>query len=75
VGWDLALLGLGEQLSCGAPVDRAEAEAWAVSAEGKDFARRASVAWGEASIAAGTPAAEARAAAARTTAFYTGEGG
>ena len=36
--------------------------------------RRCSDAWGGASIAAGTDAAAAQAAGARTAAFYTGEG-
>ena len=35
--------------------------------------RRSSEAWGRASIAGGTDEAAALAAAARTTAFYTGE--
>lgn len=73
VGWDLALMGLARHLASGAAVDRAEAMAWSTSAEGKDFMRRTSEAWGEASIAAGTEESAARAAAARTTAFYTGE--
>jgi uncharacterized protein YndB with AHSA1/START domain len=73
VGWELGLFGLGQYLSGDASVDRAEAEAWMVSEEGKSFMRRSSDAWGEASIASGTVEAEARAAAGRTTAFYTGE--
>ncbi len=73
VGWDLALMGLARHLASGAAVDRAAAMAWSTSAEGKDFMRRTSEAWGEASIAAGTEESAARAAAARTTAFYTGE--
>jgi uncharacterized protein YndB with AHSA1/START domain len=75
VGWDLALLGLGQHLATGTTLDPAEAQAWAVSPEGKVFVRSSSDGWGEASIAAGTDAEEARAAAARTAAFYTGEGG
>jgi len=73
VGWDLALMGLAQHLATGAAVDRAEAMTWSASAEGKDFMRRTSEAWGKASIAAGTEESAARAAAARTTAFYTGE--
>jgi uncharacterized protein YndB with AHSA1/START domain len=73
VGWDLALEGLKLHLASRAAVDRAAAIAWSISEEGKSFMRRSSEAWGEASIAAGTEAAAARAAASRTTAFYTGE--
>jgi uncharacterized protein YndB with AHSA1/START domain len=74
VGWDLGLIGLSLHFqSGGAQVDPAEVAAWTVSAEGKQFIRDSSEGWGEASIAAGTPADAARAAAARTTAFYTGE--
>lgn len=73
VGWDLAALGLERHIATGAALDRAEWEAWSASEEGKAFARRSSEAWGRASIAAGTDEASAMAAAARTTAFYTGE--
>ena len=73
VGWDFAMMGLGRHLETGAAADPQAAMAWAGSAEGKDFMRRASDAWAEASIAAGTDAEAAKAAAARTTAFYTGE--
>jgi uncharacterized protein YndB with AHSA1/START domain len=70
VGWDLALLGLDQYLEAGSTVDK---EAWPASDEGKDFMRSSSRAWGEAAHAAGTDAEVARAAAARTAAFYTGE--
>jgi uncharacterized protein YndB with AHSA1/START domain len=73
VGWDLALEGLKKHLASGAAVDRAVAMAWSVSEEGKRFMRDSSDAWGRASIAAGTDEAAARAAAGRTTAFYTGQ--
>jgi uncharacterized protein YndB with AHSA1/START domain len=73
VGWDLGLIGLARHLASGAAVDRAAAFAWQTSAEGKATMRAYSEAWGEASIAAGTDAAAAHAAARRTTAFYTGE--
>jgi uncharacterized protein YndB with AHSA1/START domain len=74
VGWDMALMGLGQHLATGAPADRQAAMAWMVSEEGKDFMRRSSEDWCRASIAAGTDEAAARAAAGRTTAAYTGEG-
>jgi hypothetical protein len=47
--------------------------AWQASDAGRQFVRLASERWADASIAAGTDAAEAQAAAARTTDFYTGE--
>jgi hypothetical protein len=72
VGWDLALMGLGAQLRTGAAVDPAAAAAWSASAESKIFIRRSSDDWCRASITAGTSEAAASAAAARTTAFYTG---
>jgi uncharacterized protein YndB with AHSA1/START domain len=74
IGWDGALLGLALHLAGGGePVDRAAVEAWQASDEGRRFHSLASERWAEASIAAGTDAAEARAAAARVTDFYTGE--
>jgi uncharacterized protein YndB with AHSA1/START domain len=72
VGWDLALMGLAEHLTGKPAVVPANAAAWSMSDEGKAYAGGASSAWAEASIAAGTPADAAHAAAARTTAFYTG---
>jgi uncharacterized protein YndB with AHSA1/START domain len=72
VGWELALMGLGRHLDSGAAVDPAEAAAWAASEEGKRFMTLSSRAWGEAHAAAGADAAEARAAAERTTQAYTG---
>jgi hypothetical protein len=47
--------------------------AWVGSPAGKDFVHRSSVDWCRASVAAGTEEAAAKAAAQRTTAFYTGE--
>lgn len=73
VGWDLALVGLYNHLTSGEAVDPAEAAAWSMSDEGKAFIGGCSEGWGRASIAAGTPQAAAMAAAARTTAFYTGD--
>lgn len=74
VGWDLALTGLASHLgSGGAAVDRDEAEAWAMSDEGRAFMTRSSGAWRDASIAAGTDPDQATASAERTTAFYTGQ--
>ncbi|WP_420442147.1 SRPBCC domain-containing protein [Candidatus Palauibacter sp.] len=73
IGWDMALFGLDEHFSPAPAVVPETAEAWVASEEGKDFTRRSSAAWCEASIALGTDAAAARAAADRVIAFYTGE--
>jgi uncharacterized protein YndB with AHSA1/START domain len=73
VGWDGGFLGLGRHLenpsATGGPE---EGMAWAMSDEGKSFYRACSDAWYTASIASGTSPDAARAAADRTTAFYTG---
>jgi uncharacterized protein YndB with AHSA1/START domain len=74
VGWEQALLGLSLHLvSGGEQLDSEAVAAWQVSDEGLQFVRQSSEHWAEASIAAGTDAAEARAAAERTTDFYSGE--
>jgi uncharacterized protein YndB with AHSA1/START domain len=74
IGWDQALLGLTLHLTSGAePPERAAVEAWQASDGGRRFVGLSSERWAEASIAAGTQAAEAQAAAARTTDFYSGE--
>ncbi len=73
IGWDMALFGLDQHFSPAPAVVPETAEAWVASEEGKDFARRSSDAWCDASIALGTDAAAARAAADRVTAFYTDE--
>jgi len=72
VGWDLGLLGLELYLAGGGEDATAEGQAWAAGEDGKRFQRLASEDWGRASIAAGTDAALAREAAARTSAAYTG---
>jgi uncharacterized protein YndB with AHSA1/START domain len=74
VGWDQALIGLTLHITGGADrLERADVEAWQASAEGRRFVTRSSQRWAAASIAAGTDAAEARAAAERTSGFYSGE--
>jgi len=75
VGWDMALLGLATHLATGAAVDPREAMAWFGTEAGKEFVRESSAGWGRASIESGTEAGAAQAAAARTTAAYTGEPG
>ncbi|MBJ7599668.1 MAG: polyketide cyclase [Candidatus Nephthysia bennettiae] len=73
VGWDLVLSqGLARHLASGESVDPAQALAWTASEEGRRFMTLSSQAWCDASIAAGTDGAAALAAAARTTAAYTG---
>lgn len=72
VGWDGALMGLALHLSGAGSLDPQQAAAWMASDDGRQFFTFSSELWGQASIAAGTPAAEALAAAERTTAFYTG---
>jgi uncharacterized protein YndB with AHSA1/START domain len=73
VGWDGAVMGLTLHLT-GAERPEPEAlAAWQASDEGRRFHTLSSERWTEASIAAGTDAAEAHAAGARTTDFYTGE--
>lgn len=72
VGWDLSLLGLAIYLA-GPDGSGLDEEAFAASPEGRAFIAGSSEAWGEAAIASGADPAAARAAAARTTAFYTGE--
>jgi uncharacterized protein YndB with AHSA1/START domain len=74
VGWDLALLGLDMHLENPArpPLTPEEVEQWSASEEGRAYAKAASVDWGRAAIAAGTPEADAHGAMERTTAFYTG---
>lgn len=73
VGWDLGLIGLDLHLTGDAAVDPAQVEAWSIGEDGKAFIRLSSNDWARAAVAAGTLQEEAEAAAARTTAFYTGE--
>ncbi|OUC95478.1 SRPBCC family protein [Streptosporangium minutum] len=71
IGWDLGLMGLATHLSSGQAVDPQESAAWTASDQGRQFMSLSSRQWCDASIAAGTDGAEARAAADRTTAAYT----
>ncbi|NES16184.1 MULTISPECIES: SRPBCC family protein [Micromonospora] len=73
IGWDLALVGLASHFATdGTGIDPASGAAWVGSAEGRRFMTESSARWTEASVAAGTPADQARAAGDRVTAFYTG---
>ena len=70
VGWDGALLGLTLHLEGGSVGDPI---AWQMSDEGREFFTKSSVAWGEATAAAGADAEAAARAVANTTAFYAPE--
>lgn len=72
VGWDSGLLGLYLHLTTGETVDPAEIATWSTSAEGREFMAASSDGWYAANVAFGADPSEARAAADRTTAFYTG---
>ena len=72
VGWEMGLLGLALHIDNPASPKLDEAE-FAASRDGKALITGSSEGWGRAAVAAGTDPAAARAAAGRTTAFYTGE--
>ena len=71
VGWDSGLIGLYLHLTTKLAVDPAAFAEWSASEEGRRFMTESSEAWYEASVAFGTDPAAARAAADRTTGFYT----
>ena len=72
VGWELGLMGLALHLT--QPTEpKPDEAAFATSPDGKSFITGSSEKWGRAAVAAGTELDAARAAARRTTAFYTGE--
>lgn len=71
VGWDLALMGLGQHIESGAPVDPAEAAAFSTSPEGVELVRRAATDWADAAVGDGDEPDAAHEAAKRTVAFYT----
>ena len=72
VGWELALLGLAVHIT--RPTEPMPDEsAFAASPDGKAFIVGSSDGWAQAAVATGTEPDAARAAARRTTAFYTGE--
>jgi uncharacterized protein YndB with AHSA1/START domain len=72
IGWDLALVGLALHLASAESIDPERGAAWAESDEGHQFMALSNDLWCKASVAAGTPASEAQAAAERTISFYTG---
>lgn len=73
IGWELSLIGLALHLESGAAVNPEAFAAWSASADGKALVAASGGAWGEAAIGCGDDAQAARASAARTVAFYTGE--
>ena len=73
VGWDLGLLGLDLHLSSPQQaIEPITSTTWETSDEAKRFMSLSSERWRDADIAAGTDPTQAKAAADRTTAFYTG---
>ena len=72
VGWEMGLLGLAMHIAQPSAPKPDEAE-FAASPDGKALLVGSSEAWGNAAIAGGADPDAARAAARRTTAFYTGE--
>jgi uncharacterized protein YndB with AHSA1/START domain len=71
IGWDLGLLGLALHIETSAAVDPAEVAVWSASDDGRAFMKGTGDGWCQASIAGGTPAAEAEEAAERTFVAYT----
>ncbi len=74
VGWEMAFLGLALHIADPSAA-KPEMEEFATSPEGRAFITGSSEGWAQAAIAAGTESEVAQAAAGRTAAFYTGEGG
>ena len=72
VGWELGLMSLEMHITQPfAPM--LDGAALVASSDGKALITRSGEQWGQVAIAAGVPSDAARAAAARTIAFYTGE--
>ena len=74
VGWEMGLLGLALHLARPA-APKPDDAAFAASRDGRAFIAGSSEGWERAGVAAGADPAAARAAARRTTAFYTGQSG
>lgn len=72
VGWDLGTVGLAVHLA-GEKVGKFDEEAFAASPEGRALIGGASDDWARAAIEAGENPEQARKAARKTTAFYTGQ--
>lgn len=75
VGWELGLMGMAEHLADPEAPRPTEAELAALLDQGlTEVMREAADGWAAAAVAWGTPEEQARAAADRTFAFYTGQG-
>ncbi len=73
VGWDLALAGLDLHASGALTAPVEVSGPWFASQNYRDLVEASSAAWADAHIASGANEADARAAAARTAAFFKGE--
>ncbi len=72
IGWEMGFLGLEEKVSTDRDSDPDQGMAWMGSPTGIEFIEGSSAGWADASIAAGTPADEAKAAADGSSGFYKG---
>lgn len=75
IGWDMMLLGLALHVSGGSLGDGVDPMVWTTSAEGVAFTRASGERWREANVGFGASEDQARDAADRVFAFYTGAGG
>jgi len=73
IGWDLGITGLEGYLATGTSVDHETAEAWMMSAEGKNFMAQSGEYWRMAHVACGVDPDAAKQRSDRTIAFYRGE--
>jgi uncharacterized protein YndB with AHSA1/START domain len=73
IGWDLAVMGLGQHLATGVSADHEAAEAWMGSPNGKEFMSQSGEFWRAAHVASGEDPASAKERSDRTIAFYRGE--
>lgn len=73
VGWDLGFAGLAAYLGSGRAIPLEQTD-WMTSGEGRAFIAGSSRRWADVAIGAGVPDADARAAEAATTAFFSGTG-
>src|SRR3569623_2181025 len=60
IGWDLGITGLERYLATGASVDHETAEAWMMSAAGKDFMTQSGEYWRAAHVASGVAPGSAK---------------
>jgi uncharacterized protein YndB with AHSA1/START domain len=72
IGWDMMVLGLAQHLTGGGSITPEEALGWTASEEGRAFMTGSGDRWRKAHVASGEPPEQAKAAADRTLAAYTG---